>query len=192
MSQENVEIVRGARIVLRPLGERASRRRSLDELLSVRFPSLARLLAGALTRLPPRSRLRRSMVVRRIGRVYAAANRRDFDVVFVGMDLGIYEYRPSRDLLPPDLEEVFHGRDGYLQLWRYWLDAFEDIRWDPEEVLDFGDKVLVTTKQRGHGSGSGVGVSEPVFQLFTLRRGLVIRQEDFLNRAEALEAASRT
>jgi hypothetical protein len=37
-----------------------------------------------------------------------------------------------------------------------------------------------------------VGVSEPVFQLFTLRRGLVIRQEDFLNRAEALEAASRT
>jgi ketosteroid isomerase-like protein len=192
MPQEKVEIVRGARIVLRPLSERASRRRSLDELLSVRFPSLARLLAGALTRLPPRSRLRRSLVVRRIARVYAAANRRDFDVVFVGMDLGIYEYRPSRDLLPPDLEEVFHGRDGYLQLWRYWLDAFEDIRWDPEEVLDFGDKVLVMTKQRGHGSGSGVGVSEPVFQLFTLRRGLVIRQEDFLNRAEALEAASRT
>ena len=30
-----------------------------------------------------------------------------------------------------------------------------------------------------------------VFQLFTLRRGLVIRREDFLNRAEALEAASR-
>jgi hypothetical protein len=192
MSEENVEIVRGARIVLRPLSERASRRRSLDELLSVRFPLLARLLAGVLTRLPPRSRLRRSIVVRRIGRAYAAANRQDFDVVLVGMDLGIYEYRPSRDLLPPDLEPVFHGRDGYLKLWRYWLDAFEDIRWDPQEVLDFGEKLLVTTQQRGHGSGSGVGVSKPVFQLITLRRGLVIRQEDFLNRAEALEAASRT
>ena len=45
------------------------------------------------------------------------------------------------------------------------------------------------TQQRGRGSGSGVVVSEPVFQLFTLRRGLVVRQEDFLDRSEALEAA---
>jgi hypothetical protein len=50
------------------------------------------------------------------------------------------------------------------------LDAFEDIRWDPEEILDFGDRFLVTARQRGHGSGSGVAVSEPVFQLFKLRR----------------------
>ena len=189
MSQENVEVVRGVRSVLRPLSERASKRRSLDELVFVRFPPLLHLLSSALIRLPPRSRLRRSIVIRRIGRAYAAANRQDFDVVLVGMDLGVYEYRPSRDLLPPDMEEVFHGRDGYLQLWRYWLDAFEDIRWKPEEVLDFGDKLLVTTEQSGHGSGSGVGVTEPVFQLFTLGRGLVIRQEDFLDRAEALEAA---
>jgi hypothetical protein len=32
-------------------------------------------------------------------------------------------------------------------------------------------------------------VSEPVFQLFKLRRGLVVRQEDFLDRSKALEAA---
>ena len=91
--------------------------------------------------------------------------------------------------MPPDLETVFHGPDGYLQLWRYWLDAFEDIRWDPEEILDFGDRFLVTAQQRGHGSGSGVAVSEPVFQVFTLRRGLVVRQEDFLERSKALAAA---
>jgi hypothetical protein len=33
-------------------------------------------------------------------------------------------------------------------------------------------------------------VSEPVFQLFTVRRGLVVRQEDFLDRSKALEAAA--
>ena len=43
------------------------------------------------------------------------------------------------------------------------------------------------TQQRGHGSGSGVAVSERAFQVFTLRAGLVIRQEDF-NRLKALEA----
>ena len=129
------------------------------------------------------------MLARFIVRAYAAANRHDFDLVRAGNDPENYEYHPSVDLLPPDLETVFYGHDGYLRLWRYWLDAFEDIRWDPEEILDLGDRILVTTQQRGHGSGSGVGVSEPVFQLFTLRRGLVIRQEDFLNRTVALNAA---
>jgi ketosteroid isomerase-like protein len=70
-----------------------------------------------------------------------------------------------------------------------WLDAFEDIRFEPEELLDMGDKVLVTAQQKGHGSGSGVGVSQTLFQLYTIRRGLVIRQEDFLDRAEALRSA---
>jgi hypothetical protein len=48
---------------------------------------------------------------------------------------------------------------------------------------------LMPPDQRGHGSGSGVAVSERVFQLFELRRGLVVRQEDFLERSKALEAA---
>jgi ketosteroid isomerase-like protein len=176
-----------SRIVLPPPSEGASQRRSLDERLFVRFPALYRRLADAFMRLPP-SRLRRSMVAHRVGRAYAAANRRDFDVVLVGWDPAS-EYHPSGDLMPPDLEPVFHGHEGYLQLWRYWLDAFEDIRWDPEEMLDFGDTFLVTAQQRGHGSGSGVAVSKPVFQLFKLRRGLVVRQEDFLDRSKALEAA---
>jgi ketosteroid isomerase-like protein len=190
MSQENVETVRGTRIALPPLSERASQRRTLDERLRVRFPTLSRLLADAVMRLPPRSRLRRLILARSVARVYAAANRRDLDLVLVGWDPGS-EYHPSGDLMPPDLEAVFYGHDGYLRLWRYWLDAFGDIRWDPEEILDLGDKLLVTTQQRGHGSGSGVAVSEPVFQLFTFRRGLVVRQEDFLDRSEALEAAGR-
>jgi ketosteroid isomerase-like protein len=184
---ERTEVDR-TRIALRPLSERAGRRRSLDQRLCLRFPALYRLVAGSFARLPVRSRLRRLLLARAVRLAYAAANRRDFDVVLVGWDPES-EYRPSDDLMPPDAESVFHGRDGYFRLWRYWLDAFEDIRWDPEEVLDFGDRFLVTTEQKGHGSGSGVAVREPVFQLFTLRRGMVIRQEDFLNRSKALEAA---
>jgi ketosteroid isomerase-like protein len=188
MSEENVELVRGTRITLPPLGGKASQRRTLDEALLVRYPALSRVLADAFMRLSPRSRLRRLIVTRRVRQAYAAANRRDYDSVLAGWDPSS-EYRPSRDLMPPDLETVFYGRDGYLQLSRYWRDAFEDIRWDPEEILDFGARLLVTAQQRGHGAGSGVAVSESVFQLFTLRRGLVLRQEDFLDRSEALEAA---
>jgi ketosteroid isomerase-like protein len=188
MSPKDFEIVRGARIALPPRNGGPSQRRTPDEQLFVRFPALYRLLSDAAMRLPARSRLRRLLIGRRIWRAYAAANRRDFDLVLVGWEPAS-KYRPSGDLLPPDLDAVFHGHDGMRQLWRYWLDAFEDIRWDPEEVLDLGDRFLVTSQQRGHGSGSGVAVSEPVFQLFTIRRGLVSRQEDFLDRSTALEAA---
>jgi hypothetical protein len=84
MSQESVESVHGTPIALRPLSERASRRRSLDQHVYVRFPAFYRLLADAFARLPPRSRLRRLMLARAVRLAYAAANRRDFDVVLVG------------------------------------------------------------------------------------------------------------
>jgi hypothetical protein len=34
-----------------------------------------------------------------------------------------------------------------------------------------------------------VSISQHLFQLFTLRRGLPLRQDDFLDRTEALQAA---
>ena len=36
-----------------------------------------------------------------------------------------------------------------------------------------------------------MAVSVPVYQLFTFRRGLVISQEDFLDRSKALDAAGQ-
>jgi ketosteroid isomerase-like protein len=187
MSEENVTDARGVRMSLRPTGDSASQRRTLDERVAIRFPAFSRLLGAAFMRLSPRSRLRQLILARRIQQAYAAQTRRDYDSVLAGWNPEC-EYRPSRDLMPPDLDAAFYGHDGMRQLWRYWRDAFEDIRWDPEEIEDFGDKILVTAQQRGHGSGSGVGVSEPVFQLFTLRAGLVVRQEDFLVRSAALAA----
>jgi len=178
----------GVRITLHPPGEGMNQRRALDERVAIRFPAVSRVLGSALMRLSPRSRFRQLMIARRTQQAYAAANRRDYDSVLVGWDRES-EYRPSRDLMPPDLDAVCYGHDGMHKLWRYWRDAFEDIRWDPEEIQDFGEKILVTAQQTGHGSGSGVAVSQPVFQLFTLRAGLVLKQEDFLDRSEALEAA---
>jgi hypothetical protein len=189
MSQENVEIVRGVRTALPPLNDKASRRRTLDERLGVWFPGLARSLGKALFRLPPRSLLRQAILARVMTRAYAAANRRDFELILTANDSESYEYHPSADYLPPDMDTVYCGHDGYRLFWRQWLDAFEDIRWDPEEMIDFGAKALVTARQSGHGSGSGVGLSKSVFQVFTFRGGLVIRQEDFLDRSKALEAA---
>ncbi|MEA2448947.1 MAG: SnoaL-like polyketide cyclase [Thermoleophilaceae bacterium] len=190
MADQDGDVAGATRTVVPRLSERARRRRSVDQRLYARFPGLYRISAGAFMRLSPRSRLRRLMLGLTMSRAYAAANRRDFDLVLVAWDAES-DYRPSSELMPPDMETVFHGHDGYRRLWRYWLDAFDDIRWEPEEMLDFGHRILVTAQQQGRGSGSGVPVTQRVFQLFTMSGGLVVRQDDFLDRAQAIEAARR-
>ena len=186
MSQENV--VRGVRYPISLPSERAGQRRSLDERLFLRFPTLYRLFTERVLRLPVRSRLRRLMLTRSVGRAYAARNRRDFEVMLLGLDPGI-EYHPRNDLVPLDVDRVFYGRDDYRTLLRAIVEAFDDMRFEPEEVLDFGDTLLGTSVLRGTGSGSGVPVSVQLFQVARLRRGLVIWQRDFGDRSEALEAA---
>ena len=61
------------------------------------------------------------------------------------------------------MEPVFHGYDGYRRLWRYWLDAFEDIRWDPEEMLSLRLRRLPHAFRRGGASRFRSG--EPVLKL---------------------------
>lgn len=125
------------------------------------------------------------MLARRVRQAYAAANRRDFDLLLTGLDPEI-ELHP---MFPLDLEADYYGHDGYREAWRVIFEAFEDIRLEPREFLDLGDRWLATIEWNGHGTGSGVSISQRGFQLFTWRRGLVVRQDDFIDRAKALEAA---
>ena len=186
MSQENV--VRGVRYPISLPTERGAQRRTLDERLFLRFPALYRLFTERVLRLPVRSRLRRLMITRSVRRAYGAANRRDFDLQMLPLDPNI-EYHPRNDLLPLDLDSVYYSRDDYRTVWRAMVEAFEDIQFEPEEVLDLGDTFVSTAVVRGTGSGSGVPVSVQLFQVVRLRRGLVVWQRDFGDRSEALEAA---
>ena len=182
MSQEKAKTVRGVRI---PLAPEAKQHRTLDDRILARFPALIPLLFAAWSRLPRHSRLRRAMLVRLVRQGYATANRRDFDVTIRGYDPG-YEYHP--DVGVADADPVYYGHDGFHKFWRQLLEAFDDVRLDPKEILDLGDRVLVTTQMSGHGTGSGVSINQQLFQLMTLRRGVIVRQVDFLNHADALEA----
>ncbi len=190
MSQENVEIVRGVRTPLTVSSKTG--RRSLDERILVRFPALARVLASAWWRLPPRSRLRRALTARNFRQAYEAANRRDFDVLLLRFDPEIefqFDESPVGGMLPPDLVGVHHGHEAYVRVWKAGLEVSDDYRLEPEEVIDFGDRVLVAGRQTGRGTSSGIPFDEPLLSLFTLRRGLVVRLKDFATRDTALEAA---
>jgi ketosteroid isomerase-like protein len=184
MSQENAKSVRGVRI---PLAAEAKQHRTLDARILARFPALVPRVLAAWSRLPRQSRLRRAMLVRLLRQGYATANRREFDVTVSAYDPG-YEYHPGQVALP-DTDSVYHGHEGFPKFWRQLLEACGDVRLDPKEVLDVGDPVLVTVQMSGHGTGSGVSVNQQLFQVMTFRRGVIVRQDDYQDRAQALEAA---
>jgi ketosteroid isomerase-like protein len=190
MSEENVEAVGGVRTPVSVRSE--TRRRSLDQQILVRFPALTRVLLSAWSRLPPRSRLRRALLARIIGQVCEAANRRDFELLFVFFDPEIeleLEDSPLGALIPPDLPSVNRGHDAYRRVWEAMIEAMADFRIELDEVVDFGERLLTPARFMGRGSASGAPVTQLVAQVITLRRGLVIRQEDFTDRDKALEAA---
>jgi ketosteroid isomerase-like protein len=189
MSEENVEVVRGVRIPL-TVSSKARRRSHLERIL-VRFPVLFRLLAFAWSRLPPRSRLRGRLTAHLFRQGHEAANRRDFEVLLLSLDPEI-EFctdESATSLIAPDLLDVHRGYEGYVHIWRAVMEAAEDARLEPEEVIDRGDRLLVTGRTTGRGTSSGVPYEEPLFQLFIMRRGLIIRQTAFADRNKAIEAA---
>jgi hypothetical protein len=189
MSQENVEIVRGVRTPVTVSTE--NRRRTLDERILIRFPGLVGVATAAWSRLPPRSRLRRAWTSRIIRQGCEAANRRDWGLLLLFFDPGIELHIGGRmsGFLLPDLLGVQRGHEGYLRVWETIIEAYEDARLEHEEVIDFGDRLLAAGRIRGHGTFSGITLDEPLFSVLTLRRGLAIRQDDFTERDEALEAA---
>jgi ketosteroid isomerase-like protein len=110
------------------------------------------------------------------------------------------DYEAALEALDPDIEwhvppgisigrEVYRGRDEVQKGFAEWLGAWDTYRFEPEEVIDRGDHVVVGGMQTGRGRGSGVEVRLPTFHVFTLRDGKVTRHRSYRDRTEALEAA---
>jgi ketosteroid isomerase-like protein len=83
------------------------------------------------------------------------------------------------------------GRDALLDYWRrFWGAWMPGARWEIEEFRRLGEEqVLACGQLRVVGRSSGVETSAPIFQLWTVREGLIVRLLICDERATALEAA---
>ncbi len=71
-----------------------------------------------------------------------------------------------------------------------FLDAWESVRWDPEEIIEVDEtRLIVLSHVRMRGRGSGVQVDATAAQLWTITDGKARRIKLFQSKAEALEAA---
>ena len=80
-------------------------------------------------------------------------------------------------------EGIAHGVDQFL-------DAAQDYRVNASEVTDLGDsQVLAVLRLAMKGKASEIDVNATIFSIVTVEDGLIIRMDEYLERAEALEAA---
>jgi ketosteroid isomerase-like protein len=128
-------------------------------------------------------------IVRRgLATLLKAMERRDFDAVFDSDVLADdVEWIPTRSFPGPN---SYRGRDGVSEFMRTWAEDFGDLSFDIEQLIDApDDRVVALIHQRASGQASGVPVEMDLAAVYDLKGGRVIRIRNYLEPAEALEAA---
>jgi ketosteroid isomerase-like protein len=115
----------------------------------------------------------------------AAYNRRDFDAAVEFFD-------PEIEWVLPPLQRAdsCRGPEEVKRFWRGLDETFEELRLDPQESVDAGDRVAIRLRYYGVGKGSGVEIEGELYhQVTTFRDGTMVRIEYFTDWGQALEAA---
>ena len=81
-----------------------------------------------------------------------------------------------------------HGHDALRRYFERQLEAWGEFDFGPTEFLDAGDYVFNGVALNGRGRGSGIEVRMEVWQVWLIRGERAARCEEYLDRAEALEA----
>jgi ketosteroid isomerase-like protein len=87
---------------------------------------------------------------------------------------------------------VYRGFEELRAFFEDWFGTFPFDEWEQEvdDVIDCGDqRVLVLTRQRGHGAASGADTELEYAQVVEFRREKMIKVDVYLDRTEALKAA---
>ena len=81
------------------------------------------------------------------------------------------------------------GRDAIEEDMREFLAQWSEFRVEAERFTKYGEIVLVTERQHGIGTSSGVKIDQTFYAVWTFRDGLVVRVRWDTDRTTALEAA---
>jgi ketosteroid isomerase-like protein len=119
--------------------------------------------------------------VKIVRRLLEACNRREFDAMLETGD-------PEIDIVTL-MGGTYRGHPGWRLLVEQMAEEVSGFQFVPEDLIDVGqDRVVAVTRWVGTGRTSGIALSQTIGLVYTFRDGLVVRQESFRNRAEALKA----
>lgn len=163
-------------------------RRSLDERVLARFPALYRHGARFLDRLGPDSRRRQRLLRGQVLSGWAAASRRDFDLVLVRYTPdAVYEFTPG--LVTLGLPARVEGGDAWMKALTDWAEVWAEWEFTLSFIVDLGPLVVTLGRFAARGAASDLDVQLEYAQVMETRDGLVRHEQDFNDWGEGLRAA---
>ena len=98
------------------------------------------------------------------------------------------EHRAAKGAI--DDRGPMHGKEAVRAYVQEWLDMFDDAKIEPVELIDAGgDQVIAVLRGSGRAKLSGVETNMTYAAVYTIRDGKIARGQEYMTRAEALEAA---
>ncbi|MDQ3729064.1 MAG: nuclear transport factor 2 family protein [Actinomycetota bacterium] len=92
------------------------------------------------------------------------------------------EYRPMEE------GGAVHGHDALRRYFERWMEPWEQFQVAPTDLRSCGDSVFNGVDMKGRGRGSGVETTMEYWQVWRFSDVRAARWEEYLDRAEALEA----
>jgi ketosteroid isomerase-like protein len=118
-------------------------------------------------------------------RAYEAANRGDFDSGdrYVHPEIEFHTYAQSPEA------GVYRGKEAMRKYNENLFGQFETIRFELDELLDAGDRVVAVSTQHAVPKGGRQEMTVQVAEVWVIREGLLAERRSYPTRDEALEAA---
>jgi ketosteroid isomerase-like protein len=170
-----------AEIVRQPIRISDGSHRRLEERIAVRFSNLAVAVTRALFRLPARSRVRRLVLARTVRLSAEASNRGDYEVAFLLFHPDMEFVAPAGGVVLGTFPERLQGRRERIQFERSWRGDWGEFRYEPEELIDLTDHLLLIGHMIGSGRRSGAATESEWAGLYSISRGQVIREQIFVD-----------
>lgn len=117
-----------------------------------------------------------------------AYNRRDVEALLEELHPKV-EWRPLLPVLLGGEAVVYRGHEEARQGIRELEEAFAELRAEPLEFRDLGERVVAIGHLHGRGKESGVETESPIVWLADFANGKIVRIREYLDPDDALDAA---
>jgi ketosteroid isomerase-like protein len=91
-------------------------------------------------------------------------------------------------VLPDHVGESYRGLDGALRAAETWIEPFEWLVVDLDQIIDAGERVVSLHRARGKMRHTGIEFESPLAYVFTFQDGKVVHERAFVDHTEALKA----
>jgi len=124
--------------------------------------------------------------VEAVRRVFEAVQSSDMERVIELVDPEV-EWVFSRATTWPG-PQVYRGHDEVRGFVAEWVGGWDDYRFEVEELIDAGSRVVAVVRDEGRSKTAGIRVDRRHGEVWSVRDGMITRVELYDTRTEAIEA----